>query len=380
MSPMSFTAHATTRAEEDLRTEVRTFVSEEMSRMGIDPGLGIGAVHCPEFSKRLAARGWVGMSIPTRHGGHGRTAVERFIVIEELLAAGAPVAAHWIADRQTAPSILAFGTDDQRERFLPGIAAGESYWSLGMSEPDAGSDLAAVRTAARQVGGGWSLSGTKMWTTNAHRNHYVVVLCRTSSESDRHAGLSQLIVDLTSPGVEVSAITSLNGGHHFNAVTFTDVFVPDDLVLGTVGDGWRQVTTELAHERATPDRYMSTSALLTSFLDHLYTHPDAQPAAWTAIATLTARLWTLRHMSLNLARTLDSAGASAEHAALVKDLGTAFEQESIDVMRTFVSGPLISGSTVLFERMLANAVLVSPTFTLRGGTSEVLRTMIARRL
>src|SRR5258708_4604230 len=163
-----------------------------------EPGLGIDAHHSPEFSRALASRGWLGMSIPEEYGGHGHTAVERFVVIEELLAAGAPINAHWIADRQTAPALLAYGTEKQRRRFLPSIARGDCYFSIGLSEPDAGSDLAAVRTTAKAVDGGWLLNGTKIWTSGAHLNHFFVVLCRTRPlGEDRHQGLSTLIVALT---------------------------------------------------------------------------------------------------------------------------------------------------------------------------------------
>jgi alkylation response protein AidB-like acyl-CoA dehydrogenase len=177
---------------DDLRLRVRDFLAAEV---------GAGSIRCADdawmsgidtaFSQRLARRGWVGMTIPAVYGGGGRSALERYVVNEELLAAGAPVAAHWIADRQMAPSILRNGTDEQKHAYLPAIARAEAFFAIGMSEPDSGSDLASVRTRARQVPDGWRLSGTKLWTSGAHIATAMVVLARTDNGGDdRHQGLS----------------------------------------------------------------------------------------------------------------------------------------------------------------------------------------------
>lgn len=374
---MIFSPTVLTPAEEQLRTEVRAFLAIELPP-GTRPGLGLGGRHDPEFSRRLAARGWVGMAIPTEYGGGGRTTVERFVVVEELLAAGAPITAHWVAERQTAPTLLTFGTEEQRRWFLPRIAAGECWFSLGMSEPDAGSDLAAVRTAATKVDGGWVLNGTKIWTSGAHLNHFFVVLCRTSPAEDRHHGLSQLIVDLGAPGLKVSPIRYLDGGHHFNEVVFDDVFVPDDRVLGEVGSGWRQVTSELAFERAGPDRYLSAFGLLKHFIaERGGSFDDAQRAA---VGRAAAKLWTIRQLSLAVARSLERGAAPAVEAALVKDIGTVYEQEVVEVLRYVAGQEIDPAGPGMFGRLLAEAVQTAPAFTLRGGTTEVLRSIAAKGL
>jgi len=212
------------RAEE-LRAQVREFLGSWAFTPRCDSWL-TGAD--PAFSRALGERGWLGMTLPERYGGHGRSPLERFVVIEELLAAGAPVGAHWIADRQTGPSILAHGTEEQKQRFLPAIARGEGFFAIGMSEPDSGSDLASVRTRAEVDGeGGWRLNGTKVWTSGAHIAHAILLLARSAPlENDRHAGLSQFIVPLPSEGVTIRPILGLSGEHHFNEVVFDDVFVP----------------------------------------------------------------------------------------------------------------------------------------------------------
>ncbi|HEY3684981.1 MAG TPA: acyl-CoA dehydrogenase family protein [Streptosporangiaceae bacterium] len=375
---MRFPPTTLTPGELALRADVRAFLAAELPRREAS-GVSIGGGHDPAFSRALAERGWVGLSIPAAYGGAGRTAVERFVVVEELLAARAPVSAHWVADRQTAPTILRFGTEEQKQRFLPAIARGECSFAIGMSEPDAGSDLAAVRSAAVRDTAGWRLSGTKVWTSNAHQSDYFCVLCRTSPRGeDRHQGLSQLIVDLRGPGVTVNPIVTLDGGHHFNEVVLDEVFVPDELVLGAVGDGWRQVTSELAYERSGPDRWLSTLGVFTAFVDAARgTTSDATRAA---VGHLTARYRTLRNLSLSVARLIDAGGAPAAEAALVKDLGTTFEKEVAETARALAGPYPDPDATDPLNRALARAILSLPSLTIRGGTTEILRTVAAREL
>ena len=359
-----------------LQAEVREFLAQELG------GRRGGAAdswshHDPEFSRKMGARGWIGMRFPKRYGGHERSVLERFVVTEEMLAAGAPVGSHWIADRQSGPLIMRHGTEEQRRRFLPGIAAGEIYFSIGMSEPDAGSDLAAVRTSARQAEGGWVLNGLKTWTTHGHQAHFMITLCRTSAEEDRHRGLTQFIVDLGAPGIRINPIRYMTGEHHWNEVVFTDVFVPDSMVVGQVGDGWRQVTAELVLERSGPERFMSVFGLLPALLDEL--GPDLDEREAVAAGSLFAQLWTLRRMSVAVAGELERGGSPAIEAALVKDLGTRFEGLVADTARDLVP-PSRRRAGGRFEALLHHVLLAKPGFTLRGGTSEILRTIVAHGL
>jgi alkylation response protein AidB-like acyl-CoA dehydrogenase len=363
----------------DLRAEVRAFLAEEQAAGRWTPRADVWLSGWDErFSRELGRRGWLGMTIPEEYGGRGASALDRYVVTEELLAAGAPVAAHWIADRQIGPTLLRFGTEEQRQRFLPGIARGEVYFGIGMSEPDAGSDLAAVRTRAERVDGGWELTGTKVWTSGAHHAHAFFALARSAprDEQNRHAGLSQFIVLLDSPGVQIRPIPLLTGAHHFNEVVFDRVFVPDDMVLGEVGAGWKQVTSELAFERSGPERFLSTFPLLVALVGELAGTTGAE----REIGGLVARLWTLRRMSLAVAGSLESGEAPELAAAVVKELGTRYENEVIDVARLLVATPPDPGAEAGFARLLADAVLHAPGFTLRGGTNEVLRGIVARGL
>lgn len=360
----------------ELRAEVRAFLAQERASSAWTPRADVWLSGWDErFTKELGRRGWLGMTIPVEYGGRGASALDRYVVTEELLAAGAPVAAHWVADRQIGPTLMRFGTEEQRRRFLPGIAAGEVYFGIGMSEPDAGSDLAAVRTRADRVDGGWELTGTKVWTSGAHHAHAFFALARSSprDETNRHAGLSQFIVELDAPGVSIRPIPLLTGAHHFNEVVFDRVFVPDAMVLGEVGAGWRQVTSELAFERSGPERFLSTFPLLRALVGELAGTSGNE----REVGALVTRLWTLRRMSLAVAGSLESGEAPELAAAVVKDLGTRYENEIVDAARLLVATPPDPGGGG-FARLLADAVLHAPGFTLRGGTNEVLRGIVAR--
>ncbi|MQA12823.1 MAG: hypothetical protein GEV09_01250 [Pseudonocardiaceae bacterium] len=212
---------------------------------------------------------------------------------------------------------------------------------IGMSEPDEGSDLAAVRTRAERVDGGWSLTGTKVWTSGAHRAHAFFALARTSprDDADRHAGLSQFIVELDAPGLQIRPIPLLTGAHHFNVVVFDQVFVPDSMVLGEIGAGWQQVTGELAFERSGPERFLSTLPFLQALLAEVV-GTDLDAGRQRDLGGLMARLWTLRRMSLAIAGALESGEVPELAAAVVKDLGTRLENEVVETARMLVSIPV----------------------------------------
>jgi len=363
-----------------LRQEVRAFIEDEINIGTFAPCCDSWLIGSnPEFSKKLGAKGWLGMTWPKDAGGHGRSALERFVVIEELLQAGAPVACHWVADRQSGPNLLRFGSEYLQDKYLPGIVRGECYFAIGMSEPGTGSDLASVQTRGQKVDGGWIVSGTKVWTSQAHLSHALILLCRTEVLGrDRHAGLSQLIVDTDSVGVRINPIRLLTGEHHFNEVVLEKVFVPDVQVLGSPGDGWQQVTSELALERSGPERFLSTYPLMRELVRVLGEHPELNECV--AIGELTAELWSLRTLSLAVAAALGRGESPDVEAALVKDIGTTFENKVIRVVRAlFDLSPSLQGVNTI-NCLAAQAVLQSPGFTLRGGTSEILRGVVARGL
>ncbi|MDP2005391.1 MAG: acyl-CoA dehydrogenase family protein [Rubrivivax sp.] len=379
MSVSSF-RHTRLPAEaEALRTEVRAFLADALhgrpplrrgdSWMGADPA----------FSRELGRRGWVGMTLPKQYGGHEAGPWARYVVIEELLAAGAPVSAHWIADRQSGPLILRYGTEAQRLTYLPGICRGELYFCIGMSEPNSGSDLASIRSKAVREGADWVLNGQKVWTTNAHYSQYMIGLLRTSEKSEnRHGGMSQFIIDLKAPGVTVRPITDLAGGQHFNEVYFDNVRLGGDALVGTEGQGWEQVTAELAFERSGPERFLSSIALLHTLIDAVGPQPDAAQAR--EIGRLVARLAALRQMSLSVTAELAAGQNPAWAASCLKDLGAVFEQDIPEIAQAILDvAPAVGGGSD-HAQVLAALMQMAPSFSLRGGTREILRGIIARGL
>jgi len=371
-------------AADALREQVREFLAEELAAGTFETHVDtwLSGVD-PAFSQKLGERGWLGMTWPKRYGGHERSAMERYAVTEELLAAGAPVAAHWIADRQSGPNLLRYGTEQQRSEILPRIAAGTCYFVIGMSEPDAGSDLAAIRTRARRdAAGDWVVDGAKIWTSNAQHSHYAITLVRTGPPGDgprgKHQGLSQLLVDLSLPGITINPIRILDGGHHFNEVVFDSVVVPGDMLLGEEGAGWHQVTAELAIERSGPERFLSTYPLIAAFARVAGTSGD--PAQLATLGRLASRLLALRQLSLRVAAALDRGELPDIPAALVKDVGTTFEADVVEEIRRVTEVVPSLGSADPLGRAIAEAQLHSPGYTLRGGANEILRGIVARGL
>jgi hypothetical protein len=367
---------------EALRQEVRDFLKTTLAtRKPVERAESWTGLD-PEFSRAMGKKGWIGMTWPKEHGGHERSALERYVVLEEMLAAGAPVGLHWIADRQSGPLILRVGTDEQK-KILPAIAAGETYVCIGMSEPDVGSDLASVRTRAAKVQDGYIVNGTKVWTSFAHLSQYMILFCRTGPANDgpaaRHGGLSQFLVDLRgTPGITVRPILALTGEHHFNEVIFQDALLPDTALLGREGDGWHQVTSELAFERSGPERFLSSFWLLIELVRVLGRDPSDAAAA--AIGRLTAHIMTLRRLSRSVAGMLQAGDNPALQAALVKDLGAVLEQEIPEIARQLVAAEPDRQSTQAFAATLAHTMLHAPSFSLRGGAREILRGIIARGL
>ena len=379
MTAISFAPPPQFQAAEELREEVRAFLADEVAtRTPLQRAESWNAFD-PEFSRRLGERGWIGMTWPKGYGGHERSALERYVVQEELLAAGAPVGAHWIADRQSGPSLLRFGSDELKQSILPGIAAGECFFCIGMSEPGAGSDLSAVRTTATRETEGYRINGTKLWTTSAQHCHYMILFCRTGAkDGDRHAGTSQFIVDLTLPGITIRPISSLTGEAHFNEVVFEDAMLPHSALLGKEGNGWEQVTAELANERSGPERFLSSFTLVVELVRVLGRNPSDEAAA--ALGRLVAHFATLRRLSRSVAGMLQAGENPALQAALVKDLGALLEQEIPEIARQIVATEPSLDSDESFPAVLAYTLLHAPSFSLRGGTREILRGIIARGL
>ena len=367
--------------EQALRPAIREFIAREMPVLDAGRRARSWMGYDEQFSRKLGAAGFIGLMLPQRYGGAERGPFARFVVIEELLAPGAPIAAHWLADRQSGPQIARFGTEAQKLSHLPPVCRGERYFCIGMSEPDSGSDLASVRTRAVPDGDGWRLTGRKIWTTNAHHAHFMVALVRTSgSTEDRQDGLSQLIVDLSLPGDTVRPLSDLTGDAHFNEVTFDDVRLGPDALLGQEGQGWAQVNAELALERSGPERLLSSIVLMDSLIAWQRSLPEPDPVAVAEIGAMHARHVVLRSMSIALTAMITRGENPLVAAAVMKDLGTRGEQDLAEVVTRLVGGDPSRSAPVELLEALSYTSQMAPTFSLRGGTREILRGMIARGL
>lgn len=367
----------------EFREEVRSFLTETKKEWS---GWKVGHSWTgfdKDFSREVGKRGWIGMTWPKQYGGQERSSLERFVMVEEMLAVGAPLGAHWFGDRQSGPLLLRLGTETQRQHFLPQITQGEASFCIGLSEPNSGSDLASIRSKAEKVDGGWKLNGSKIWTTNGHLCDYMIGLFRSGGENAdpkiKHQGLSQFIIDMKTPGIVVRPIADLTGEAHFNEVFFEDVFVPEDMIVGKAGDGWKQATSELTFERSQPDRFMSCFPLLPLAVDALQgSENDRLSNRLTGQAV--ADLIVLREMSLSILGELEAGNTPSQEAALVKDLGNSYEQRTQVIVRELLDSPAIIERGDSLSELQGYLTQSVPSFSLRGGTREILRGMIAKGL
>jgi acyl-CoA dehydrogenase len=368
-------------AAQALRGEVRAFLRDEIAAGAFDPRRGATSVAFnPEFSRKVGARGWIGMTWPRRYGGGERSFLERYVVTEELRVANAPVGLHFTADRQSGPVLLRYGSERLKQDILPRITRGECCFCIGMSEPGSGSDLFAASTRATRCDGGWRVTGTKVWTTAAHRADYMIGLFRTSprTAADRRHGLTQFLVDMRTPGIATSPIHDMSGRREFDEVVFDDAFIPDDHVLGEIDLAWKQATSELAYERSGPERFLETSYLLFELVRVLGPAPDVRGAE--GIGRLVAQLHALRRMSVSVAGMLEAGNEPTLEGSIVKDLGTAWQQTLAPRARDLAAFVDPLGDRAAFDALLDYATLAAPKLTIQGGTTEILRGIIARGL
>jgi alkylation response protein AidB-like acyl-CoA dehydrogenase len=368
---------------EILRQEVRAFIAEEIAAGTFDPAIGLKTeVWNREFSKRVGAKGWIGMTWPKEYGGSERSYLDRYVVTEEFRAVTAPTWAHFVADRQSGPVILKYGSEKVKKEVLPRIASGDVGFAIGMSEPNSGSDLFAAAAKAEKVEGGYRLNGVKVWTSNAHQAEYMIGLFRTSppTKENRRHGLTQFVIDMSWKGITPRPIIQMTGMHDFNEVLFEDVFVPDDYQLGEVDGAWKQATSELAYERSGPERFLETYYVLMGLINAIGDKPvDLRTSE--GVGRLVAQLHTLRRMSVSVAGMLEAGKEPVLESSIVKDAGTIWEQELPGKVRSLAA---------FIERTPSNdpdlddiidfALLQAPKFTIQGGTTEVLRGIIARGL
>lgn len=369
-------------AEIELRDRIRAFLAEALPPRGAIPEDGWIHGFDPAFSRRLGAAGFIGMTWPTAYGGGGRTYLERAIVTEELLRAGAPTAAHWVGDRQIGPALLAHGTAEQKAELIPQIARGELKFCLGMSEPNAGSDLAALTTRAVDDGDAFVVDGQKVWTSFAHHADYCYLVARTDPEAQRHHGLSELLVDMRLPGVTVRPLVDMTGEHHFNEVFFEQVRVPKRWLIGEKNRGWFQIASQLDYERAGMERLLSYAPLLADLEAYIRTSGrGGDPLLRQQLARFHGEIAVGRQLIYRIAWQLSRGVAPTADTALAKLYGTELEQRLARFAGEVV-GPyavVSAGADVPLAGRIARAIVNAPGLTIRGGTVEILRNIVAQR-
>ena len=370
--------------QERLRDEVREFLAADPA-LAQRPVLEDGWIsgRDPEFSRRVGARGWIGLTWPKRYGGSERSYLDRLIVTEELLRAGAPVAAHWFGDRQIGPALLAYGTDEQKADFLPRIARGEISFCAGMSEPGAGSDLASLATRAELVDEQFVINGQKIWTSFAEGADYCYLVARTDPGAPQHKGVSELLVRMDTAGISGRPITDMVGESHFGEIFFDDVRVPKDCLIGTLNRGFYQIMEQLDYERSGIERLLSNYPLWRDVKriaqergllreSHLRQRVAEVEIAWTAGRSLIYRVAAL----------LSDGQIPNHEAALAKVFCTSLEQEIADLAAEIL-GPasiLLAGSVhAPLGGRAAHNLLYAPAYTIQGGTNNILRNIIAQR-
>jgi alkylation response protein AidB-like acyl-CoA dehydrogenase len=350
----------------ELRERARVVAADAVARYGRHNDSWING-YSKEFARELATLGWIGMTWPTEFGGGGRPPIDRLIVGEELIKAGAPIAAMWFADRQMGPTLISYGRPDQQAEFLPRILSGETTWCIGMSEPDAGSDLASLKTAAVRDGDDWVINGQKIWTSFGEVADFCYLICRTTTEGPPHAGISEIIVPMDTPGIEVRPIKDMTTNRHFCEVFFTDVRVPVVNLVGVEGAAFKQTMRQLEHERGGVDRLVSNHALYLLARNHADTTDPLvrQEIAALEIAYSIGRILVIREVLRQ---------APAGFSAATKCFCTEHETRVAE----FVARVLGAQAT-LWDQTSAG-LCYAPGYTIMGGTSNVMRNILGERV
>ena len=379
-----------TDEQEAFRDEVRAFLDDTLTedfwdeqRTTRKPGWS------PEFSRAAAERGWLGIAWPVEFGGQARGKIEQMIYMEEMAYAGAPQEHHRRAVQQVGPSIILHGSEAQKQRYLPGVAAGELSFAMGLSEPNAGSDLAGVETLGKRDGDEWVLNGEKVFTSGAHYSDYLWTVVRTDPDAPKHRGISMMVVPLGAPGVEVQPLIDLQDRHHFNRVFLEDVRVPADHLIGEENRGWYINATTMDFERSGIARIANLDQLFDSLVASLRAMPEAdrtQPryqAARQHLSQLALGVRTSRHLAYRVV-SMQNAGLLPNYeVSIVKLLASETSQalHNLGTNAHGLYGQLSGGdeSSGRFEGGWGPAYLAAIPDTIAQGSSEIQRNVIATR-
>jgi len=378
-----------TEEQEAFRQEVRNFLEEELKKGTFEPSCdGWIQGYSPEFSKKVAERGWIGLTWPREYGGGGRSNIERLILTEEMLRYGAPAACHWFADRQIGRAVLAYGTDEQKKELLPRILKGEAYVGLGMSEPEAGSDLASLKTRAVEDGDYYIIDGQKMWTSCARYMTHVYLVARTDPDAPKHRGISEFVIDANLPGITISPTIDITGSEAWGEVFYDNVRVHKKYLIGEKNRGFYQILNQLDYERAGLERLMGNYPLFDAIIQFTReTRHNGKPLCEDTLirhklAQLQIEFEIGRLLTYRVVLVMDEGRAPNVEAAMAKAYCTTFEQRLASVATDILGlyGQLLSESRwVPLLGMAPHSYLGSKGYSLQAGTTEVLKNIVATR-
>jgi len=377
-----------TEEQKKLRQEVRDFLEEEIRQGTFEPNCDVWmTANSPEFSRKVAQKGWIGAHWPKEYGGQGRSWTDRLILTEEMLRYGAPTACHWFADRQVGRSILTHGTEEQKNEFIPKIIHGEAFFAVGMSEPEAGSDLASLQTKAVEDGDYYVLDGEKVWTTGQNRN-YIYLLARTDPDAPKHRGISEFIVDLSLPGITIHPLVVITGEPEFNEIFFDGVRVPKNCLIGEKNRGFYQVIEQLDYERSGIERLMGNYPLFEAIIRYVKeTKRDGRPLSQeplirNKIAQLQIEFEVGRLLVYRVAMVMDEGRVPNWESAMSKAYSTEFEKRLANTATEILGpyGQLVAGSKYCpIHGLAVRSYLGSKGYSLQGGTTEILKNILATR-
>jgi len=373
-----------TEEQNKFRQEVRNFLEEEIKKGYWEPACDSWIQGFdPEFTKRVAQKGWIGLTWPKEYGGQGLSYIDRLILTEEMLRYGAPAACHWFADRQIGGSIATYGTEEQKREVLPKIIRGEAYIGLGMSETEAGCDLASLQTRAIEDGDNYIINGQKTWTSGGSFVNWFYLLARTDPEAPKHRGISEFIIPADLPGIKRIPMIDITGTEAWNDVFFDEVRVSKKCLIGEKNRGFLQALQQLDYERSGMERLMGNYPLFEAIIQFTKDNKLFQQSVIrNKLAQLRIEFEVGRLLIYRVALVMDDGRAPNREAAMSKAYSTAFEQSlakaAMEVLGPY--GQLVGDSKLAPIRGLAvHSYLASKGYSLQAGTSEILKNILATR-
>jgi alkylation response protein AidB-like acyl-CoA dehydrogenase len=371
--------------EAAFRAECRTWLAANAEPRGAHGAYGVLSLFRSAQADLVAARawqalkadaGWAGLTWPAEFGGRAAPAMHQVIFNQEVAAYDAPEVIFSIGVLMGGPTLIAHASDEQKQRWLPGLLRGDEIWCQLFSEPDAGSDLASLRTSAAPDGDEFIVNGQKVWSSGAHYADWGMLLARTDPSAPRHAGISWIALDMQTPGITVRPLKQMNGGAHFNEVFFEDVRVPVDNVVGAVNDGWTVTTTTLLNERLMAGDLLGQEDMVGALIELARsTGASESPLIRNDLARIVEASHTLRYLNYRLLTAISRTGFPSPEAAVAK-LATARLFANAADLALRILGPAGAACGSPWQQ----ARLEAPALRIGGGTDEVLKNVIGERV